>query len=352
MWRWRLQTDGTDHFKMKTEDIILHRLHTQQLAKPVYEEAGDVVSYLIAMQAQEYAHAKWAIHLRSKALTEKAIEQSFNEGIYLRTHLMRPTWHFVHQQDIRWLLQLTAPRVHAANAYYYKQLELDAKLFSRSNKVLEKALQGGKHLQRTVLADALKDAKIIASGHRLSYIMMFAELEGLICSGPREGKQFTYALLEERIPPVKTLSREDALAQFVQRYFTTRGPATLADFVYWSGLTMKDAREGAEALPSSFIKEKELIYLPAALDKKEKIQHTFIMPDYDEYGMSYKDRTDIFNEGARTFYTHMLIVDGKIAGTWKKKDNDGLDMDIFTTLNKTQSTAVKKAVERYLAFSS
>jgi hypothetical protein len=336
---------------MKTEDIILHRLHTQQLAKPDYKEAGDVVSWLIAMQAQEYAHAKWAIHLRSNGLTEKAIEQSFNEGIYLRTHLMRPTWHFVHQQDIRWLLQLTAPRVHAANAYYYKQLELDAKVFSRSNKVLEKALQGGKHLQRTTLAKALKDAKIIASGPRLGYIMMFAELEGLICSGPRDGKQFTYALLEERVPAVKALSREEALAQFVQRYFTTRGPATLQDFVYWSGLTMKDAKEGAEALPADFVKEGELIYLPVATDKKEKIRHTFIMPDYDEYGMSYKDRHDIFNEGARTFYSHMIVVDGKIAGTWKKKDNGGLDMDIFTTLNKTQETALKKAVERYLAFS-
>lgn len=334
---------------MKTEDILLHRLHVQHLAKPAYQQAGDVVSWLIAMQAQEYAHAKWAIHLRSADLTEKAIEASFNDGIYLRTHLMRPTWHFVHQQDIRWLLQLTAPRVHAANAYYYKQLELDAKVFSRSNKVIEKALQGGKHLQRTALAEALKDAKIIASGHRLSYIMMYAELEGLVCSGPREGKQFTYALLEERVPPVKTLTRDEALAQFVQRYFTSRGPATLQDFAYWSGLTMKDAKAGAEALPTSFIKDQELIYLPAALDKK--IQQTFIMPDYDEYGMSYKDRTDIFNQGARTFYTHMLIVDGKIAGTWKKKDNDGLEMDIFTPLNKTQSAAVKKAVERYLAFS-
>jgi len=336
---------------MNTEDIILQRLHAQQLAKPTYKEAGEVVSWLIAMQAQEYAHAKWAIHLRSDALTEKAIEQSFNEGIYLRTHLMRPTWHFVHRQDIRWLLQLTAPRVHAANAYYYKQLELDAKLFSRSNKVLEKALQGGKHLQRTALAKALKDAKIIASGPRLGYIMMFAELEGLICSGPREGKQFTYALLEERVPAVKALSREEALAQFVQRYFTTRGPATLQDFAYWSGLTIKDAREGAAALPAAFVKEGDLIYLPATL-AKDKIQRTFIMPDYDEYGMSYKDRHDIFNKGARTFYSHMIIVDGKIAGTWKKNNNGGMDMDIFTALNKTQTTALKKATERYLAFCS
>jgi hypothetical protein len=114
---------------------------------------------------------------------------------------------------------------------------------------------------------------------------------------------------------------------------------------------MKDAKEGAEALPADFVKEGELIYLPVATDKKEKIRHTFIMPDYDEYGMSYKDRHDIFNEGARTFYSHMIVVDGKIAGTWKKKDNGGLDMDIFTTLNKTQETALKKAVERYLAFS-
>lgn len=139
---------------------------------------------------------------------------------------------------------ITAPRVNVANAYVYRQLDLDSTIFNRCNKILIKTLQGGKQLTRDALNEEFKRNKIIAAGHRLSYIMMRAELDGIICSGAREGNQFTYTLLEERVPESKARNYDEALAELTMRYFTSRGPATIKDFSTWSGLTLTDCKKG------------------------------------------------------------------------------------------------------------
>jgi hypothetical protein len=340
--------------KMKTKDILLHRLYHQQIAATSFTKPEQIVSWLVAMQSQEYAQAKWAIGLRIPGLQDADVEKAFNEGKILRTHVMRPTWHFVTPEDIRWLLQLTAPRIHKLSAYYYKQAELDAKIFSKAHTIIAKALEGGRFATRTVLQEALRKGKIVAEGVRLSYIMIHAELDALICSGPREGKQFTYALLEERAPAVKPLSREAALAAFVKRYFTSRGPATVQDFAYWSGLTVKDAQEGAAQLPASFIREKiegrEYIYLPISPDKKLK-NATFVMPDYDEYGMSYKDRGALAPpENENGVFDHLFVVDGQIAGRWKNAPKNSIVTTPFKPLSEAKQKALEKAVRKYLEF--
>jgi hypothetical protein len=166
-----------------------------------------VVDWLGTVQAQDYLGAKWALGLRMREATDAAVEAAFTEGSVLRTHVMRPTWHFVTPSDIRWLLKLTAPRVNAASAYMHRRVELDGSLFARSNDVLAKALQGGRHLIRAELGAALAEAGIVADGMRLSYIVMRAELDAILCSGPRRGKQYTYALLDERVPPTRTWER-------------------------------------------------------------------------------------------------------------------------------------------------
>src|SRR6185436_7837388 len=168
-----------------------------------------------------------------------------------RTHVLRPTWHFVTPADIHCLLALTAPRVHALNAPYYRKLELDHDLFQRSTTALTHALQGGKHLTRDEVRGVLAQAGIATAGElRMSYILMRAELDGVVCSGARHGKQFTYALLSERAPQVRHLEREHALAELAGRFFLSRGPATVQDFARWSGLTVADARTGLEAVKS------------------------------------------------------------------------------------------------------
>ncbi len=165
---------------------------------------------------------------------------------------MRPTWHFVAREDIRWLLTLTAPRVQAALASRNRQLELDARTLRKANAALRRALEGGRYLTRDELRQALERAKIGAlDGQRTAHILAHAELEALICSGPRRGKQFTYALLDERAPDARTLSREDGLVELSSRYFASRGPATVQDFAKWSSLTVADARSGVEAIRRS-----------------------------------------------------------------------------------------------------
>lgn len=351
---------------MNANDIIRHRLFNQQIAETKFRKPAEIVSWLVAMQAQEYAMAKWAIGLRLPGTTDETIEKAFTDGSVLRTHLMRPTWHFVTPKDIRWLLKLTAPRVEALNAFTYRQEKLDHTIFKRSNKIIAKALEGGKQLTRTELQEALKQKKIIASGVSLSCLMMKAELEGIICSGARKGKQFTYALLEERVPPVKSLTRKEALAELATRYFTSRGPATVKDFATWSGLSVTDAKEGAAMLSSKFVREKikeqEYIFIAASFDAKTKMQSSFLMPDYDEYGMGYKDRSALLTstkidfsqfKGENPFFNRMIVLDGKIEGTWKrviKNNKVSIETVPFSPLPKTKKQALTKAVKKYCAF--
>src|SRR5579859_6568453 len=206
---------------MTTLDIAHQRLLNQHIAGAPFEKPVDAVQWLVAVQAQDYAAAKWAVGLRLQCATDDDIEQAFASGAILRTHLMRPTWHFVTPADIRWMLMLTAPRVLATIAYYDRTLELDGATLLRSNHALVKALEGGKQLTRTELAPALQQAGIACNNlQRLGHIIMHAELDGIICSGARRGKQFTYALLDERVPQSRTLDREEALAEFARRYFT------------------------------------------------------------------------------------------------------------------------------------
>jgi hypothetical protein len=217
--------------------IISQRIHNQRLAATEFEKPADVVRWMGAVQAQEFHAAKWALALRMREATNAAIQDAFDRGEILRTYVLRPTWHFVTPEDIRWLLELTAPRVHLRCGSAYRKYEVDGAAYKKACRVLVKELQGGKHCTRTELKAALYRAGIDANDTiRMGHIMIRAELDRLICSGPMRGKQFTYALFEERVPPAKTLDPDEALSRLTMIYFRSHGPATLQDFVWWSGL--------------------------------------------------------------------------------------------------------------------
>jgi hypothetical protein len=235
---------------MTATDIIQHRLHNQYLTQPAGKDPAAIVAWMGAIQAQDYGAAKWALGQRVAGVADDDIEAAFTKGTILRTHVMRPTWHFVAPADIRWLLQLTAQRVIALSKGQYRTNELDDKVFATSNKVLAKALDG-KQLTRPALVAALEKANIKTDELRFTLLLMRAELDGIICSGGREGKQFTYALLDDRAPKAKTLAHDEALAMLTSRYFTSHGPATLPDFAWWSGLTMATVKEGIELVKNN-----------------------------------------------------------------------------------------------------
>ncbi len=347
-------------------DIAHQRLHNQHITQHTFDKPVDIVQWLGAVQAQDFAAAKWALGLRMSDVTDNDIEQAFTDGAILRTHVMRPTWHFVSPANIRWLLALTAPRVYTAIAYYDRQLELDSAIFLRSNEALAEALQGGKQLTRTELASTLQQVGISTdNGQRLTQLMMHAELDGIICSGARRGKQFTYALLDERVSQTTGLDHDEALAELVNRYFTSHGPATMQDFMWWSGLTGAEAKAGLEMNASQLFHEKvngqtywfsELT--PLAQDVSPK---AYLLPNYDEYTVSYKDRsavldishTNKFAVRDSILFNHVIVLNGQVVGTWKRtltKDTVLVSLSPFTPLNTTERHSIAEAADRYGAF--
>ena len=350
---------------MKTPDLLRLRLRNQGLTDPRARTPQQVVSSLVAMQAQEFAMAKWAIALRMKTPAgDTDIGRAFDAGKILRTHAMRPTWHFVAPADIRWLLALTGPRVHAACGYLYRRFALTGAVLRRSETIIARALEHGEFLTRAALQIALAKSGVKASGTRLAGIVMHAEQEGLICSGPREGRQFTYALLDTRAPDARVLSREAALAELTRRYFTTRGPATAHDFACWSGLTLADSRAGIESLGSGFEREtsdgKLWIFRPARSAPRRADGSALLLPDYDEYGMSYKDRRELLSSAPVSrsrrivlAYNRMIVVDGKIVGSWRRSIVGGavrIETDYVVPMNDEQVEAVTRAARRFTAF--
>ncbi len=351
---------------MTNLDIAQQRLHNQLITRQTFEKPDDVVKWLCAVQAQDYAAAKWALGLRMQNSTDDLIEQAFTDGTILRTHVMRPTWHFVLPTDIRWMLALTAPRVKAAIAYYDRTHGLDDTVITKTNALLAKALQGGKQLTRPELVPVLQQAGIATDNlQRIGHVIMHAELDGIICSGTRRGKQFTYALLDERAPQARTLDHDEALAEFARRYFTSHGPATLQDFVWWSGLSTADARAGLEMVNPQLMQEAidgQAHWFSMSTSPAQDISpNAYLLPNFDEYIVGYTDRSAIFDAShiqkldarGNVLFNHTIVLEGRVVGTWKrtlKKDAVILTPTLFTPLNKAESRAFAASAHRYGEF--
>jgi len=308
--------------------IADRRLRNQLVTRAGLRRPADVVGWFGAIQAQEYAVAKWAIALRMRdGASETEIERAFEEGRILRTHVMRPTWHFVTPADIRWLLALTAPRVHRILSPYNRRLELDARTFARGTGVIERALRDRQYLTRTELGDRLRRVGLPLAGQRLAHLVMHAELEGVICSGPRRGRQFTYALIAERAPGTPRLSRDEALATLSRRFFRSHGPATVRDFVWWSGLATPDAKRGLEINKARREEVGGRTYWTIGPDRRDATRDHLVhlFPIYDEYLVAYRDREavphgpSVITSASRASVTfqHALVIEGQVAGTWR-----------------------------------
>ena len=339
------------------------RMRNLRLWGTRFETPREAVRWLTALQAQEFSLAKWSVAQRTKGATKTDVDQALADGVILRTHLLRPTWHFVLGEDIRWLLHVTAPRVNALSAYYYRKLELDQKVFRKATSVITKALRGGTHLTRSELAAALKGGGIRASGPRLAYIVMRAELDAIVCSGAMRGKQHTYALLDERAPQAKTLDPDAALAELTRRYFTSRGPATLNDFMGWSSLSAAEGKRGlalaAGDLESEVVEDKTYWFAPGSrVARKASNPAVDLVQGYDEIIMSYSDtRDESFRPGSASvdkapFY-HAVLLDGRLVGHWRptaKGDSVRLEVALQRALNGEETKAFDAAVEAYRAF--
>ena len=347
---------------MTALEIERQRLAQQRLSHSQLQAPEEVVAWLGAVQAQEVPGALWSLGLRMQAVPQSEVERAFDAGRILRTHIMRPTWHFVTPADIRWLLELTAPRVYAASAYMLRQVELDETAFARSNEVIVRTLRGGNFCTRRELGVALAQAGIRApEGVRLGYLLMGAEIEGIICSGPRRGKQFTYALLEERAPGAERLPYEAALAELARRYFTAHGPATARDFSWWSGLTLADAREGLDLLGAEMEQlqiDGKAYYIPSfPLPAGADDSATYLLPTYDEFLVGYTgfDRRRRGGQASnrKIPFNARIMAGGRIIGSWHstlQKSAALVEVAPFAPLTGSERFTLAAAVQHYEAF--
>ena len=351
---------------LKPREIAWHRLANQRLIGSPFADSLEVVAQLGAVQAQDYAGAKWGVAMRTPGEMDAHVERAIDSGAIVRTHVLRPTWHFVAAKDICWMQELTAPHVRRRMAPYDRQLELDDKVFARSATAITKALKGGKHLTRNELRQVLQPGSSGArSTQRLAHLMMRAELDGLVCSGALKGKQSTYALLEERVPAAPPMQREEALAELARRYFATRGPATVHDFAWWSGLAMADAKRGIESVQSEFRKQvmdgATYWLREDAMPAKPRRAVAHLLPNYDEYFIGFRDRSAIGElvkaSGVRNahdaFSAHVVAIDGQLVGGWKRLMSAKrvvLRLHLVLDLGPAQLRAIEHEARRYGAY--
>jgi Winged helix DNA-binding domain len=344
-------------------ETVRRRLVTQRLAGGAFAGVAEAVRWLGAIQAQEFEEAKWSLAERTDVHADADVEAAFARGDIVRTHVLRPTWHFAAREDVRWLLRVTRPRVHALNRYYYGRLELDAGTLVRSHAVLARALADGEALTRRELAGRLAAGGIEAVGVRLAYVLMHAELEEVICSGPRRGKQHTYALLDRRAPasPLDDRSRERALAELALRYFRSHGPATIRDFTAWSSLTVAETKAALDDLGGELERSQDeagtLWYSapsPGAA-APASAPGAFLIPMYDETIVAYKDlRVVLAHPPPRPgLLDRAIVVDGYTLGSWKRtlaRDSATVEATLFGQLSAGQAEALGGAVERFGRF--
>ena len=269
--------------------------------------------------------------MRAKGIGDEAVERAFAAGAILRTHVLRPTWHFVLPADIRLLLTATAPRIQAGNAGRYRRLGLDAATLRRSRDVLAGTLRGGEQLTRAELAQVLVSTGIAVDGQRLPHLLMDAELDAVICSGPRRGKQHTYMLLEERAPEAPDPPRDQALAELARRFFIGHGPATAKDFAVWASLTLAEARSSIEAAgPKLRREEGEGLVFWSGADAPQRAPGlrspvVHLVQGYDEYIMGYAQTKRLlarpgspWTPATPPVFGLVILLDGHVAGFWKR----------------------------------
>jgi hypothetical protein len=346
---------------MNLTDIARARLINHQIERTTFKTVKDIVGWMGGMQAQDYAMAKWAIGVRLADSIDQEVEAAVNQGEIIRTHVLRPTWHFVSADDVYWMLELTAPQIKASQRSRHKQLGLTETIITKSNTILANALTGRKDLTREELLAELGKAKISLNENRASHLLVQAELDGIVCSGiTKRGKQ-TYTLLEERVPKPKSLTRDEALAKLAGKYFASHGPATLQDFGWWSGLSMNEAKRGlgmvSPDLLSETIDSRTYWFNDFSPSPRIYPEIVHLLPAYDEFLISYENRSaslpyEDFNKtvSINGIFRPIILVNGQVAGIWKrviKKDRVIIEMELFKQTEKAIKSLIEVASKKY-----
>ena len=344
------------------ERLIDHRLYGLLLRGSGMATPGDVVGHLTAMQAQDHTYARWSVAQRVAGVADpSAVDAAFDDGHFLRTHVLRPTWHYVAAGDLWWLMRLSGPRVDAANARQCESVGLGPRTLSQANEVVRRSVADGPRMRREILAD-LDGQGISSAGLRSTLILMHAELTSVVCSGPKRGKQHTYAAFDQRVGTRRGPEGEEALAELAWRYFSTRGPATVRDFSWWAGLNSADARAGLESarprLVSHDVDETTFWFAEQNVPRPGK-PRVDLVPCYDEMVISYSQTRGLMQPGNTKFpflsrvdgFYNVLLLDGELLGHWRAPSGTSV-VEIRTdrVLDKRERASLDEAIERYRQF--
>jgi DNA glycosylase AlkZ-like len=334
-------------------EVTRRRLQNERLIGAPFERPEEVLQWLGAVQAQDYPGAKWGIGQRVKGCVDADVEQAYISGRILRTHVMRPTWHFVAAEDLRWLLELTAPRVHLALGSAYRRLGLSEADFARGHEAIEAALQAGEPLVKQEMVAVLERAGLEGERLRLHHVIMHAELEGLICSGPRRGRQQTHVLLADRAPDAKRLDRDEALPGLARRYFAGHAPATARDFAWWSGLTLVEARRAIEL--ADLGAGDDGWYGLDGIEPDGAGPKALLVGMFDESVIAYQDLRFAFApppDGLEPLI-RPIVIDGRTVGTWRRVTERGsvtVEARPFEPLGAAEREALVDAASRFGGF--
>jgi hypothetical protein len=349
---------------MTLSDIANIRLISQRIEGTDFRTAKEIVSWMGAMQAQDYAMAKWAIGTRLLNATGASVEDAIDKGEVIRTHVMRPTWHFVTAEDIYWMLELTAPQIKSSMKSRHTGLELTKEVVAQGNKLIENVIAKEKNVTREQIAKVFENSNIRTDDNRLAHFLILAELDGIICSGQIIDNKPSYALLNERVPHKKNLTREESLAELAKRYFKSHCPATINDFAWWSGLPFKDVRQGLELVKKDFVFEaygdQKYWMTPSFTTFRRDKQSIHLLPAYDEFLIGYRDRSAALTVidknktvSVNGIFYPIIITDGQVAGLSKKKtvkDKMMIEIILFRESNHGFESLIGKEVSDYGRF--
>lgn len=347
---------------MRHEHLAAVRLQRQRLTQPDFRAPADVARAFGAVQAQDLYASLYAIGLRMADATEGAVERAVTDKTIVRTWPMRNTIHFIPAKDTRWMLKLLAERLLTKNASLYRNAGLTESDFARARDVLIAALQGGRHKTRPQLYAALDAAGIETSGEQRGlHILGYLARAGLVCLGPRQGKQPTYVLLDEWLPPTPLLEGEEALATLARRYFASHGPATERDFAWWSGLTMGECRLGMRQVAQEFEQatiDGAVYWLsPGVVPAEEGRRSVHLLPSWDEFTVAYRDRSALvhpaFPKDSFIVLGPVIVADERLVGSWKRTSTKSavtVTCTLYAPLSADDQEALEQAVARYGRF--
>lgn len=349
---------------LNRETIAALRLHNQGLLRSQFREPYALVRHMGAMQAQDFAMSRWAVGIRLPGSTDKEVLEAIDKGTIVRTHLMRPTWHLVAAEDVRWLISLTAPGIRSQMGGRHSDLGLTDAMLDKSKRLLFDALHGGHAMTRKEITALFAQAGIQNSDNRLAHLLMSAELDLLICSGPSRGKDSTYALMDERIPAYPVPEMEESLQRLAATYFTSHGPATLADFTWWSGLPVAKAKLALELNKSHLLRyvaeEREYWMAAQTQDNQQVAPRVWLIPAFDEIMISYKDRSAMMDSkhsghaiSSNGIFRPIILVSGTSAGIWKKSTMSPkflIETQFFEKRHGVDRQLLQHARDQYASF--